>query len=293
MPKNYLFIDDSGSKEWETPYSKTFVDSPPARSEQNLNFWRRNYFVLAGLHISSENLAKLNPEIKKVKEEFFGTKHVEIKSDWMRNPQQRKKRYLDPFGITEENLKKFTDRWYSFFEADPLAIQIQAFVLDKRFYRNKRGEYTPLQILTQVLFDRVELHPHRECAIVFDQMDNEIKSERNRHGEILKISKKEISLGSFQEKYSHVKPCFEKSKNSNFLQLADTVAYNVLRQFIDFGDVWEDEGAEQLKMYPFFQRISPNFYQKDGRVAGMGIVKVPDPAKQRWGKADKKTKNPH
>lgn len=288
MSKNFLFIDDSGSKEWETPYSRTFIDSPPIRNEQNLNFWRRNYFVLAGLHLSSECVAKLNPRINQVKDKYFGTKYVEIKSDWMRNPHQSKKHYFDPFGITEEKLKEFTEEWYSFFGTGQSDIEIQAFVLDKRFYRNKRGLCSPLQVTTQVLFDRVELHPHKECCIVFDQMDNEIQSERNHHGQILKISKKEINLGSFHEKYSHIKPRFEKSLNSNFLQLADTVAYNVLRQFIDYGDVWDDKNAGELKMYPFFQRIAGNFYHKNGRVAGIGIVKIPDPSKQLWGKV----KNP-
>jgi hypothetical protein len=203
----------------------------------------------------------------------------------MRNPQQKRKRYFEPFGIGENSLKEFTDGWYSFFENNPTAIQIQAFVLDKRFFKDRRGVCTPLQFLTQVLFDRVELHPNRDCSIVFDQMDNEITSERNQHGEILKISKKEIDLGSFHQKYSHLKPRFEKSSQSNFLQLADTVAYNVLRQFIDHGDRWEDISATSLTTYPFFERIVNNFYHLDGRIAGIGIVKVPDPSKQKWMRA--------
>ena len=280
--KNYLFIDDSGSKDWETPYSNSFTNTPPARNDQNRNFWLRNYFVLAGIYISSSDVARLNPEIDSIKKKYFGTKHVEIKSEWMRNPHQRKKKYLDAFSISEDDLKKFTDEWYSIYEKNKENVQIQAFVLDKRFYKNKRNTCTPLQILTQVLFDRVELHNSRECLIVFDQMDREIKSEKHRQGDILKISSKEIDLGSFHTKYSHAKPTFEKSKNSNFLQLADTAAYNVLRQFVDFGDQWEDKEAKTLSLYAFFERITANFYHKNGRIAGMGIVKVPDIQKNKW-----------
>lgn len=284
MNKHFLFIDDSGSKDWETPYSQAFIDVPPVRSGQNLNFWRRNYFVLAGVHISADLMSSLNPHINQLKKDTFGTKHVEIKSVWMRNPDKRKKQYLEPFKITEGNLREFTDKWYKVLEDYREAIQLQAFVLDKRFYKNKRGEFTPLQMLVQVLFDRVELHPSRQCIIVFDQMDREIKSVKNRHGEILKISNKEIDLGSFQKKYSHQLPRFERSRNSNFLQLADTVAYNVYRQFVDHGDLWEDKNAGTLKMYPFFERIADNFYNKGGRIAGFGVVKVPDPSKIRWGR---------
>ena len=285
MPKNFLFIDDSGSKDWETPYSDDFIKSPPVRNPTNINFWRRNYFVLAGLHISADDIKKLNPVINKSKVEYFGTKHVEIKSDWLRNPDQKKKHYLDEFGITEKEIRKFIEEdWYKFFEDNPDSIQIQAFVLDKRYYKNKRSNNTPLQLLTQVLFDRVELHPHRDCVVVFDQMDREIKSVTHNQGQIFKISSKEIDLGSFQSKYSHTPPRFEKSKNSNFLQLADTAAYNVYRQFVDYGDLWEDKNAKNLKTYPYFDRLAPNFYNMNGRIAGYGVVKVPDPVKRRWGR---------
>ena len=284
MSKHFLFIDDSGSKDWETPYSQSFINSPPIRGEQNLNFWRRNYFILAGLHISLDLMSALNPQINKLKKDVFGTKHVEIKSVWMRNPDKQKKYYFEPYKITEKDLLKFTDKWYKIFEDNKEGIQLQSFVLDKRYFKNKRTIATPLQMLVQVLFDRVELHPSRQCTIVFDQMDREIKSVKHRHGEILKISNKEIDLGSFQKKYSHHKPRFETSKDSNFLQLADSVAYNVYRQFVDYGDVWEDKQAGSLKMYPFFERISDNFYNKGGRIAGLGVVKVPDPGKIHWGR---------
>lgn len=285
MARNFFFIDDSGSKDWETPYSLDFIKNPPVRHPRNLNFWRRNYFVLAGLHISGEDIKKLNPQINKIKIDYFGTKHVEIKSDWLRNPHQRKKHYLDKFKISEERLKEFIEtKWYKFFEDYPDSIQIQALILDKRYYKNKRGENTPLQLLTQALFDRVELHPHRCCVIVFDQMDDQIKSVAHNQGQILKISSKEIDLGSFHKKYSHTKPRFEKSKNSNFLQLADTVAYNVYRQFVDFGDIWENKKAKEFKIYSYLEKLTKNFFNKNGVIAGFGIVKIPDPVKNRWKK---------
>lgn len=285
MSKNFFFIDDSGSKDWETPYSDDFKKSPPVRNEANLNFWRRNYFVLAGLHISIDDLKKLNPIINKAKVKYFGTKHVEIKSDWLRNPDQRRKHYLGVYKITKKSLKEFVEKeWYGYFEENKNSMQVQAFVLDKRYFKNKRTENTPLQILSQVLFDRVELHPHKDCTIVFDQMDDEIKSVTHNQGQILKISSKEIDLGSYHSKYSHPKPRFEKSRNSNFLQLADTVAYNVYRQFVDHGDLWEDKTAKSLKTYPYFDRLAPNFYSKKGKIGGYGVVKVPDLSKIKWRK---------
>lgn len=284
MSESFFFVDDSGSKEWETPYAFEFTKKPPARNDANLKFWRGNYFVLAGVYISKEAIAKINPEIIAMKAEFFGTKFVEIKSEWLRNPHQRRKRYLEPYGKTEEELKKFVEeKWYGLFEKYVSEIQIQAFVLDKRFYNTKREKETPLQWLVQVLFDRVELHPKSNCEIVFDQMDANIKSQKHSHGLILSISRKQLDLGSFHKKYSHSNIQFEKSVNSNFLQIADTVAYNIFRQFVQHGDSWEGADGDTLKEYSFFSKIIPNFYHKNKRIAGYGIIKAPDREKLRWG----------
>lgn len=274
MEKHFFFVDDSGSKEWGTPYHKKFAESPPARNAQNIDFWRQNYFVLAGIHIPGKKVAEVNPMLNDIKKHFFGTKHVEIKSDWLRNPHQRRKRYVIPFGISEAAIGNFTEEWYGVFSDNLRALQIQAFVLDKRFFKNRK--YSPLKILTQVLFDRVEMYPSTNSFIVFDQMESRIHSEKNQHGEILKISNREINLGSFHKKYTHARPVFEKSKHSNFLQLADTIAYNVWRQFVDHGDWWDDGTSGELSMYPYFRKIFHRFHQKAGRVSGIGIIKVPD-----------------
>ncbi len=253
------------------------MDSPPPRDLHHIDFWRKNYFVPAGIHISKQHVAKLNPILNVIKQDCFGTQQVEIKSDWLRNPFQQKKRYIKPFGVSKDDLKLFTERWYDLLTEHSNEVQIQAFVLDKRFY--KKRKHSPLQILTQVLFDRIERHPAENCSIVFDQMENRIHSEKNQQGEILKISDKEVNLGSFYREYSHVRPTFEKSRNSNFLQMADTVAYNVWRQFVNHGD-WKDEpGIGGEEMYPYFSRILPNFYHKNGWISGIGLIKVPDMGK--------------
>lgn len=174
--------------------------------------------------------------------------------------------------------KFIVKEWYKVLEDNIEYLQIQSFVLDKRYYHEKRIQFTPLHILTQVLFDRVELHSHKKCIIVFDQMDNEIKSTTHIQGQILKVSSNQVDLGSFHKKFSHSVPRFEKSKNSNFLQLADTVAYNVFRQFVYEGDISDEENKWFLK-YQYIDRIKPNFYSKDGKINGFGIVKVPKATK--------------
>lgn len=284
MSNSFFFVDDSGSKDWETPYAFEFVKNPPARTDANIKFWRENYFVLAGIHISRDAVAYINPIINRLKREFFGTTFIEIKSEWLRNPHQRRRHYLDPFQKNEEDMRHFVEqKWYPLFETFQKDLQIQAFVLDKRFYNSKREKVTPLQETVQVLFDRVELHPNCSCEIVFDQMDSNIRSQKHNHGSILSISRKQLDLHSFQKKYSHSNIRFEESLRSNFLQLADTVAYNVYRQFVEHGDSWEEGShGSALKGYAFFSKIEKNFYHRDGRISGYGIVKLPDLNKGVW-----------
>ena len=287
--RHFFFIDDSGSKTWVTPYAKDFVENPPERNDQNIAFWRSNYFVLAGIHVTTADMKHISDEVISLKEKYFGTKNVEIKSEWLRNPMKRKKKYILPFGITDQGLIGFVNDWYGIFEKYKDKLQVQAFVLDKRYFGPKMRVHTPLQLLAEVAFDRLEKHPSKEAVIVFDQMDVEIRSEKNEQGDILKISDKHITISSFYTKYTHVRPRFEKSCNSLFLQMADTVAYNIYRQFVDHGDEWEN-GKPNLPLYQYFQRIVGNLYSKNGQIAGYGIVKVPNLKKIRWSRREKDKK---
>lgn len=290
---SFFFIDDSGSKQWDTPYSSDFTVAPPARTDQNRAFWQNNYFVLAGVFIENDLIRQINPLINAKKIEVFGTKHVEIRSVQLRNPKKRKQHYLDPFGVTEEQLRDFVENfWYKIFEDNQDALQIQAVVLDKRYYKNKRADNMPLDLATQALLDRVEWHPMRESTIVFDQMDSQVRSKRGDQGRIIHLADRSINLGSFQEKYTHTAVRFEESKNSNFLQLADTAAYNTYRQFIDHGDKWDALSSHKgsLPMYSYFERISDNFYCEPTTrlVKGYGLTKLPDPIGRKWKKQTKK-----
>ena len=265
---NFLFIDDSGSKEWKTPYSRDFVIHPPARTAQNLNFWRENYFVLAGIHITSDTMATLNPVIDQEKLRVFGTKNVEMHSVNLRNPYKMKKEYLEKYDITLDQLRDFIENfWYQIYT--DYDIQIISIIVDKRYFKNVRHEgKTPLEIAAEALFDRTELHPHKECSIIFDQMDSQIKSHKHDQGKVFEIASTKINLedGKYKNKYSHTLVSFDNSANSNFLQLADIVAYNVWRQFVEYGDEWDNHSPEgehrELPVYPYFERISNCFYHE-------------------------------
>lgn len=178
------------------------------------------------------------------------------------------------------DIKNFVDGfWYKILEDNRNDLQIQAVVLDKRYYSEQRHRRSPLDIATVALLDRIERHPKRECIIMFDQMESSIRSIKGDQGRILKIADKTIDLDSFQDgSYSHINVQFGRSDRSNFLQLADTVAYNVRRQLVDFGHQQADSSLKFPKYYPYFEKIMGNFYRNaSGRVQGYGLIKLPNP----------------
>lgn len=69
---NLFFVDDSGSKQWDTPFARSFIDNPPARTPQNRKYWDDNYFAPAGIHADSQVVARINKEIGRRKPEVFG-----------------------------------------------------------------------------------------------------------------------------------------------------------------------------------------------------------------------------
>lgn len=281
---NFLFVDDSGSKQWETPFASDFIKQAPNRIPENRNFWQGNYFVLAGIHTNSQTIKTLNPLINEIKEKYFGTKNVEIHSVDLRNPHSRRKKYLEPYNITPEKLKEFIDEfWYPLFSR--FNLQLVAIVVDKRYFENEKRTEIPLEIAVKALFDQTETHPHKECRIIFDQMDSQLKSSKREQGKILRIANTQIKLedGRYEKKFHHTAIKFDKSCNSNFLQLADMVAYNTWRQFVDYGHEWDNHSTVEnehkfLPMYEYFERIATSFYcNHKNTVSGVGLIKLPDP----------------
>ena len=285
-----VFVDDSGPKEYKTPYARSFVDTPPG-FEDNEQFWRDNYFVLCGVRVKHEDIAEINEEVNKLKISYFGTKDIEIKSVWIRNNHQRKKRYLDPFKITDEKLNEFGESFIDLIEKHRDKMKLISIVFDKRFYGRKRilPDGNPLYKTTQVLFERIN-----KCGqynlVIFDQMDESLKVTAGHHKIIVGIKDGNTGLNQFyMNEYENITDViFTHSHNENFLQIADICAYNVHRQFTEYGRDWcgeykDEQGKKTLRDYPYFNKIRCNFrYDGDGQVRGVGLICVPDIQKLNW-----------
>lgn len=284
MASYYLYIDESGTKEYA-----------PDASKYGKGISR--YFVFGGLLLTLDAASQLSAKIIKLKLEYFGIEEVEIKSNWLRIPKDRQARYLDKYGITDDGLYQFVESYYGVILSSEL--QFIASVVDKQqvqeLYVN-RAYYAPA-IAYDILLQRAEneLRGLHTLSVAIDDMSgatpkgNQYKDNLLRQHERLKKSgsslKKEFKFPSLCGRLR-----FVNSASSHLIQVADLASYNVYRQFRDQGHLWEKEASE-LVTYEHFDRIAPKFRRSpSGRIQGFGVVKFPLRNRVQWGLYDETEK---
>ena len=291
-----VFIDESGKKEYKNPYSKDFISNPPPL-EKYEDFWRDNYFVLCGVRMKQEDLKVINPKINELKKEYFGTHEVEVKSDWLRNPHKRKKHYLIPFKVSAERLNEFGGKFIDLIGEYKEQLKLIAVVFDKRFYgdaKRQKSEGIPLLKTAQMLFERLQ-YAGNYHIVIFDQMESSLKLTIGHHDRILNVLQKNAGMEKiYVDEYDKITDIkFMQSCNENFLQVADVCAYNIFRQFVEFGREWAGQSKSKnrkvvMSTYPYFDRIRCNFLYNpwNRKVRGVGLTCVPDIDKLNWGLLD-------
>lgn len=279
-PTYYLYLDDSGTKE--------YGPNPDCYGVEAGSLGNSRYFVFGGLLIPSEHAPILAQRISDLKFEYFGSRNVEIKSNWLRFPNLQEKKYLKPFGIDLKRLTEFTDEYYRLINDSDLMFL--ACVVDKKHMQNKypRPHYDPALAYEGVL-QRVqnEIQDRGTVLVTIDDMHgktpagNEYKSNlRRQHQNLQRHGSRMLSMqfsclnGDLRFQGSHV---------SHLLQVADIAAYNVYRQFVDHGEQWEQR-VDELQTYPYLARMLNKFRQdSNGRIQGYGVVKFPITNRVGWG----------
>lgn len=277
MQTQVLYLDDSGQKEY-LPEGKSYG--------HNLS----RYFVLGGYYTSMREAGWLVERLKAAKLRAFGTTAVEVKSNWLRMPEEREKRYLHPFGISEQQLTAFVDDFYS--QALDADITLMACVVDKQHMVEKYGKdkwYTPA-VAYEALVQRMQnaLGPEGlEFRVIIDDMTRKTpnasayRENLKRHHAQLKRSGCNFVRMRVDSLVGDLR--FVNSRDSNAVQVADLVSYNVFRQFREYGEEWEDVGLAQLPSYDWFRRMAPKFRRgPNNRIQGYGVVKFPLRARVPW-----------
>lgn len=276
-----LFVDDSGTKEYSP--SGTYGSG------------NTRYFVFGGPFLTVGQAKTLTARIRHLKKEMFGTDAVEIKSNWLRLENERTARYLRKFGLSEADLTRFVEAFYeSIVESELILI---ACVVDKVHMREDYGEraWYPPAAAYEMLLQRAHAEIvdcrasglGRCFSVVVDDMSgatpkgHQYRENLRRHHAQLKKTGSTLWKGLTFEHLRELR--FVDSRQSELLQVADVIAYNVYRQFRQYGDEWESRGLSVLPAYDWFTRLGRKFRRgPDGRVQGFGVGKIPLRTRVPW-----------
>jgi hypothetical protein len=268
-PGHRIYLDDSGQKEYGPSTSR--------------------YFVYAGPMVALSEEHAIAERFSLLKESVFGTRDVEIKSNWIRIPKERRRRYLLPYGLSDNAIDGFMNEWYELMKMPD--ITYLAAVIDKpqmlaRYPRAWYASATAYQFLLQ----RYELQLRRGGVgghVTVDDMEG-ASPNANQWRALLKAEHtrlKKHGCNLTPMRFEHVSDTFLFGHSHKFelLQVADIVAYNVYRQFRDHGDEWDRADGHDVPLYHPLRMLLPRFATGDGgRLEGWGIVKWPSQRTKRW-----------
>ncbi len=279
MSRFRLFVDDSGNREYA------------ADGEYGID-GKTLYFVYGGILINQHDADRLERSLNDLKRFTFGSSDVEIKSNWIRQPRERRTRYLERFGLDEEGLRSFVDDYYKLLVQAPLTLI--AAVVNKRQMQEKYADpwYAPT-VAYDVLLQRAALAVPADStlAVTVDNIGGKTPNQ-NEYKRLLQAHHSELRARGSKLQKGLSFACLETparfvfSEDSNLVQAADLIAYNVHRQFRDYGEEWEQVATppRPLPMYEPLARVVHKFRMNDqGRIQGYGIVKVPLLRQVPWG----------
>ena len=276
-----VFLDDSGNKEYD-----------PNRDYSTNG--RTPYFVFGGMIVRPEVAGQIDAAMDSLKLNAFRNSNVEIKANWLKRPDQRRKFYLEPYAIDDARLNEFVNSVYALINAHD--CQLIACVVNKAEVQTQytnRTWYAPA-IAYECVLQRVQ-QAMEECNgyghVTIDDMDgkspkgSDWKENLQKHHRQLRSSGSKLLGGMAIDRVLGDSPTFKDSATDHRLQLSDLVSYAVYRQFVEYGPDWEKQDAkvgDVLPTYDYFERIGKKFRNRNGRVQGFGVVKFPMKNRIEW-----------
>ena len=215
-------MDDSGNREYANDQVYGIVG-------------KSLHFVYGGIFMEQQAASVLAERLVRLKREVFKTSRVEVKSNWLRHPKERRIRYLEPFGLTEEALRDFVDRYYSAVCAADLLL-IGSVVNKLHMQQKYVAPWYPFTAAYDALLQRaIQAVPRGSTlAVTIDNISgktphqNDYKRLLTRHHAGLKAQGSKLQKGlSFACLESP--PRFVFSEDSELVQAADLVWSNIHR----------------------------------------------------------------
>ena len=274
----FFYLDESGSRD-------PSVGTPEKPKD--------HIYVLLAVGMHERQWRPFDTEVSRLKLDLaanlkrgghgdFDLADCEVKSNWLRRPDERAKRspFLRLLGPLA--LESLTNVYFE--QVAKRNTVVVASVIDKRYLRVDTTFKMLQQKAYELLLERIQgymndHHPQHQALIIMDDMDKDLnRAVAMQHASFLRSGNWNTTFQNIVEY-----PFFTRSELSNGVQLADQMAYNVYRAFR-----YEDMG------YDYFDKMLPNFYQsRDGSIP-YGLKVWPDEsplvamARTAWGMANKK-----
>ena len=212
----------------------------------------------------------------------FDLAECEVKSNWLRNPKDRKNPSGFLAALEPSERQTLTDVYLE--QVRKRHTVIIASVIDKRHIYSTTTSEGIHHIAYEFLLERVQNYmtahnPWHQALIIVDDTSIQLnRSVAMRHERFLRSGNWNTAFQNIVEY-----PFFTRSELSNGIQLADQVAYNVYRAF-------RNEDME----YPYFEGLLTHFYQStNGRILhGLKVwpdeSPLVDAARTMWAKRRQK-----
>jgi uncharacterized protein DUF3800 len=277
-----LYIDDSGTKEYAL--------NPEDYSRSG----NSRYFVFGGVLVATSESGLLSERLKQIKRSTFGLDSVEIKSNWLRIPRERQRRYSAKYNVTDAQIEAFVLAFYDAIAATDL--RLFAAIVDKIHVQEDYSSpwYAPA-IAYEILLQRIAQEVVRPdtVSVIVDDMTGATPKGRQYRLNLERQHRRLCQHGSSLLRgidFASILPGirFVDSARSHLVQVSDIIAYNVYRQFVDHGPEWEtgvlqSDGSRTLPAYKWFEVIGGKFCRSPtGRIQGYGVVKFPLRTRIRW-----------
>ena len=224
------------------------------------------YFVFNALGIDSNNWKNINQQVNNLKTAIFQSENapiLEVKSNWIRFPQERNKRkYLA--SLSPEELKQLSNGLFDIIVNNDCVLISTVINKDSLLRQYGINKQDPNIFAIQYLMERISLymdinHKRDNAIIAMDKCSDSIEKMLNKtHTLQLEDGYSWKGIKNIIENIM-----FVDSQYNNFIQLTDLCAYNINRAF-------KDDNPN----YEFFQRILPKFSYniKNGSLNGAGIT---------------------
>ena len=251
----FFYLDESGSRD------------PSAGTPENP---KDHIYVLLAVGMYERQWWPFEMEVSQLKIELadrlyregvrqFDLAACEVKSNWLRRPDERQKRSPFLHALSSDDIQRLTDVYFD--QVAKRNVVVIASVVDKRILP-PRTSFRELHqkayegLLEHIQFYMTGEHPRHQALIITDDMDKALnRSVAMHHASLLRSGNENMDFENIVEY-----PFFTRSELSNGVQLADQLAYNVYHAFR-----YED------MRYPYFEKLLPHFYRYRSMAVGFNF----------------------